>query len=88
MHEQIAELDSKIGFNSSLVRLKDLSGANLAGLDMSFQFQSGAIKRLNDALDLHREHRGFNSSLVRLKGFKTWDLNAPGNGVSIPVWCD
>ncbi len=55
-------------FNSSLVRLKDLSRADLACADLTFQFQSGAIKRAGPACRAGELYASFNSSLVRLKG--------------------
>ena len=53
-------------FNSKLVRLK-VYGGMLGAATLLFQFQTGAIKRDGEPLEVFRDIASFNSKLVRLK---------------------
>ena len=55
------------GFNSKLVRLKGRQPRIYHLQWYSFQFQTGAIKRLRNCKAVHTTRTGFNSKLVRLK---------------------
>ena len=53
-----------------------------------FQFQTGAIKSLNDGEDKGLFYASFNSKLVRLKVPPRRTCPARVDTVSIPNWCD
>ena len=57
----------RIGFNSILVRLKEVE-ARVARLSDLFQFHSGTVKSLTQEGGAGSIGDGFNSILVRLKG--------------------
>ena len=55
-----------LGFNSKVVRLKELARVVSGAAAPLFQFQSGAVKRIKRVLKA-AAFSGFNSKVVRLK---------------------
>ena len=79
---------SRIGFNSSMVRLKGVLLSAYVYVENKFQFQYGAIKGHPDDAYFHDLKSSFNSSMVRLKAWVGANGSVVQITVSIPVWCD
>ena len=76
------------GFNSSLVRLKELI-SYVKGISHNFGFNSSLVRLKDGGQTAAKElETGFNSSLVRLKAHEPAAAVYFTDLVSIPVWCD
>ena len=75
-------------FNSKLVRLKVMKSPTEIKKDLTFQFQTGAIKRARVLNVSPGDIQGFNSKLVRLKVISAHNFDRLNQSVSIPNWCD
>ena len=62
----ISDLNDRLRFNSTMVRLKGEDGILVGTSQAGFQFHNGSIKSLNDIYS-DEEITSFNSTMVRLK---------------------